>query len=104
MTGALYFEERTPLGVLVRATVVHWARIVTFKHPVMRGKESLVRATLKHPDEIRRSRKDPDVHLYYGQDPPYHICVVVRHLNDEGYVVTAYRTDKIKEGERIWVR
>ncbi len=97
-----YFEILTPLGVMVRTTAVYWARIVTFKHPVMRGKEDLVKRTLGNPAEIRRSQKDPQIHLYYAPDPPYHICVVVRHLDSEGFIVTAYRTDSIKEGERLW--
>lgn len=70
----------------------------------MRGKERLVRETLKNPVEIRRSKKDLTVHLYYGFDPPYYVCVVARHLNGAGFIVTAYRTDKIKEGERVWQR
>ncbi len=99
-----YFEVLTPLDVRVRTTVVHWAQIVTFKHPVMRGKEELVKSALLHPTEIRRSRKDPAVYLYYLPDGPYHICVVARHLNDDGFIITTYRTDIIKQGERIWPR
>ncbi len=97
-----YLEVLTPLGVLVRTTASYWARIVTFKHPVMRGKEDLVRKALSDPIEIRRSRRDKAVHLYYSQDLPYYTCVVVRHLNDKGFIITAYRTEGIKEGECVW--
>jgi len=97
-----YFEVMTPLGIIVRTTSEYWARIVTFKHPVMRGKEDLVKAALRNPVEIRRSRQDFTVHLYYTPDGPYHICVVAKHLNDEGFIITAYRTDTIKEGDHIW--
>ena len=90
------------MGIEVRTTTAYWEEIVTFKHPVMRGKESLVRETLENPIEIRSSRKDPAVHLYYGADPPYYICVVVKHLNEEGFIITTYRTDVIKEGEHVW--
>ena len=58
-----YFEIKTPLGVMVRTTAVYWAKIVTFKHPVMRGREDLVKRTLSNPVEIRRSQKDPKIHL-----------------------------------------
>ena len=98
----LYFEVRTPLGTQVRTTASYWARIVTFKHPVMRGREALVKDTLEDPTEIRRSKTDEDVHLYYRPDPPYIVCVVVKSGGSDGFVVTAYRTDKIKEGERLW--
>ena len=54
--------------------------------------------------QIRRSRSDDAVFLYYVEEPPYHVCVVVRHLNGDGFIITAYRTDTIKEGERVWTR
>ena len=99
---APYFEVVTPLGVVVRTTPDYWARIVPFKHPVMRGREGQVQGALRNPSEIRRSRKDPAVQLYYAPDPPYHVCVVVKCLGQEGFVVTAYRTEQIKEGDRLW--
>ena len=58
MSG-IYFEVLTPLGVRVRTTSAYWARIVTFKHPIMRGREVQVQATLREPEQIRRSRSDP---------------------------------------------
>ena len=100
----LFFEVNTPLGVRVRTTAAYWARIVTFKHPVMRGKEDVVKSVLRDPVEIRRSKIDSSVFLYYGPDPPYIVCVVVKSAGADGFVVTAYRTDKIKEGERLWPR
>jgi hypothetical protein len=53
-----YFKVRTPLGVEVRTTATYWGEIVTFKHPVMRGKEDSVKAALANPLEVRRSQKD----------------------------------------------
>jgi hypothetical protein len=33
------------------------------------------------------------------------VCAVVRHEKDvEGFLITAYLTDAIKEGEKIWPR
>lgn len=98
------FEVETPLGIEVRTTPDYWQEIVENKHPIMEGKASLVEATLETPREIRRSRSDENVYLYYRPEPetPYSICVVVKHLNGEGFIVTAYRTDRIKEGDRVW--
>jgi hypothetical protein len=31
-------------------------------------------------------------------------CVVVRHEGMEGFLITAYPTDKVKEGEVIWTK
>jgi len=96
------FEVNTPLGVTVRTTPAYWARIVTFKHPVMAGKEELVKKALGRPIEVRQSRRDPSVWLYYGSDPPYIVCVVVKTENSSGFIITAYRTEAIKEGVRLW--
>lgn len=85
-------------------TSARWEAIVARKHPVMRGKDALVRQALQLPSEVRRSRRDPTVHLYYAAEPgtPYHVAVVVKHLNGDGFVITAYRTDRIKEGDVVW--
>jgi len=58
---------------------------------------------LRTPDEIRRSRSDPAVLLFYRLERPGRwICAVAKRLNDEGFPITTYPTDAIKEGERIW--
>ena len=55
------------------------------------------------PDEIRQSKIDKDVFLYYKHyDRLY--CVVVRHAGMEGFLITAYPTDKVKEGDIIWTK
>jgi hypothetical protein len=99
------FQEMTPLGFEVRATSVYWELIVSVKHPVMQGEEDVVRATLRSPDQIRRSRRDPDVYLFYKLSRPGRWnCVVARRLNGEGFLVTAYPTDAVKEGDVVWIR
>ena len=97
-----YFEILTPLGVQVRTTPSYWSRIITLKHPVMAGQEKSVKLALSSPTEIRRSRSDLAVYLYYRYESPYFICVVARHLNGNGFIITAYRTNKIKRGELVW--
>lgn len=61
----LLFEVLTPLGFRVRVRRAYWELIVTVKHPVMAGREDDVKETLRNPGEIRRSRNDPDVYLFY---------------------------------------
>ncbi len=97
-----YFEIPTPIGVLVRTTHSYWDKIVTIKHPNMAGQEDVIKQFLQKPTEIRRSQSDPNVFLYYKSEPPYYVCVVARHLNGEGFIITAYRTDRIKRGESVW--
>lgn len=61
----LLFEVRTPLGFSVRVTRTRWELIATIKHPVMSGRESSVRLALESPDEVRQSRSDAEVLLFY---------------------------------------
>ena len=42
-------------------------------------------------------------YTYYKQfDRLY--CVVVKHAGTEGFLITAYPTDKVKEGDVIWTK
>lgn len=98
-----FFEVETPLGFRVRSTVVYWDLITTVKHPVMAGREEEVKATLTTPDEVRISKSDATVYLFYrtaGQKR--WVCAVAKRMNGDGFLVTAYRTSAIKEGMQIW--
>ena len=62
-----------------------------------------MRAALESPDEIRQSRTDPEVLLFYKAEASRRwTCAVVKRTNVEAFLVTAYPTDAIKEGVRIW--
>ena len=101
----VYFQITTPLGVKVRTTKTYWLRIVETKHPIMRKFENEAKQALEKPDQIRRSLQDPKVHLYYKIIGNLSVCVVVDHLTEkDGYIITAYLTDRIKEGEEIYVK
>ena len=59
--------------------------------------------SLKTPLNIEESKVDKDVFLYYKQfDRLY--CVVVKHAGTEGFLITAYPTEKVKEGDVIWTK
>ena len=97
------FEVMTPLGFRVRVTRGYWDLIVSVKHPVMAGREDDVRNTLENPDEIRQSKSDNDVYLFYKAEREKRwICAVSRQTGETGFLITTYPTDAIKEGERIW--
>lgn len=80
-----------------------WALIATVKHPVMAGQEAMVRAALENPDEIRQSRSDHEVFLFYkAQAPKRWACAVAKRAEGHAFLVTAYPTDAIKEGVHVW--
>ena|SRR3989344_1284343 len=93
------FEIRSKLGINVRITENYWQKIVKTKHTVIEGKEELVKTALIDPDHIRVSIKDPDVYLFYKQLNTNYICVVVKHLNVNAFIITIYITDRIKIGK-----
>lgn len=99
----LLFNVLTPLNCSIRVTATYWNIIVQIKHPIMAGRETEVQVTLTQPDEIRRSRSDSNIYLFYRlQQEKRWICAVVRQLNGEGFLITTYPTDAIKEGETVW--
>ena len=96
------FEVVSKLGITIRTTRRHWKLISEEKHPEIKNKEKKVMETLKNPKEIRLSKKDEMVYLYYKACKKNYYCVVVKHLNGEGFIITAYITKNIKEGILIW--
>ncbi len=98
----LLFEAETPVGFRVRVTRQRWDLIVRDKHPVMHGEETRVRSALEMPGEVRQSRTDPTVYLFYRAEKAKRwVCAVTKRSDDEGFLITAYPTDAIKEGTRI---
>ncbi len=76
------------------------------EHPAIQGREQDVHSTLVLPEQNRQSRTDDSVFLFYRTTQPGRwICTVVKRVdNDDAFVITAYPTDAIKEGETIWTR
>jgi len=101
--GDILFEVDTPLDFRVRVTRSYWELIVTIKHPVMAGRESDVQEALQNPDEIRLSRGDSAVYLFYKLERVKRwVCAVARRLDGDGFLITTFPTDAIKEGVRVW--
>jgi len=97
------FEASTPLGFTVSVMAEQLKKIVTFKHPIISGRERDIRKTLENPEEGRRSRKDPSAYLFYRAERPKRwLCAVAKKLEEEGFLITAYVTDAIKIGESVW--
>ncbi|MFI5366893.1 MAG: hypothetical protein ACHQ4J_14860 [Candidatus Binatia bacterium] len=96
------FSVETPLGFTVVVSHADWQAVVA-KHPEIAERAADVALALSSPDEVRRSRRDKQVLLFYRLERVRRWVVAVatpRGLN--GRLITAYRTDAIKEGTRIW--
>lgn len=59
--------------------------------------------TLESPEQIRQSRSDSDVFHFYGAEKSSRwVCAVAKRAADQGFLITAYPTDAIKEGTQVW--
>mgnify|MGYP006995741213 FL=1 len=73
------FEVMTPLGFHVHTTPSYWEVITKIKHPVMTGRLDDVKEALENPDEIRVSKRDSNVYLFYkAKEKRRWICVVAK--------------------------
>jgi hypothetical protein len=96
------FEILTPLNFTVRTSEEYWQKLI-IKHPDIADLESEVKQALNNPDEIRRSNRDPNLLLFYlTLKEKRWVVAVARRLNGDGFLITAYQTDAIKEGETLW--
>jgi hypothetical protein len=92
-------------GHSVRLTDERMAHIL--EHPEMCGMSAEIERVLTDPQSVRRSRSDDAVRLFYEFYAQTLVggkwlCVVVKYLDDDAFVVTAYLTDKPKTGEILW--
>jgi len=96
------FEILTPLGFCVRTSAEYWQKLI-IKHPDLADLESEIERALADPDEIRQSSRDPNVLLFYRilKEKRWAVAVA-RQLNSEGFLITAYQTNAIKEGDSLW--
>lgn len=92
-------------GRAVRLTDERIAHIL--EHDEMTRQLDKVEETVREPDVVVRSQRDPDVHLYHKHYPTTpvtekHLLVAVKVAQQDAFVLTAFFTDTIKQGERIW--
>jgi hypothetical protein len=80
---------------------------IEIDHLEMSGQIDKIQDTLALPDIIIKSRPDPDVELFYQHynTTPVtekYLCVVVKVLAGDLFIITAYFTDTIKKGIILW--
>ena len=82
---------------------------IEIDHPEMSGQIDKVQEVLLEPDMIVRSKVDSEVELFYRHYKitpvtEKYLCVVVKVLTNDLFIITAYFTDVIKRGEPLWKR
>ena len=92
-------------GHKIRLTDERLAHIL--EHPEMKNLGAEIEHVLRQPQFVRHSRSDETVRLFYEFYAQTIVggkwlCVVVKYLESDAFVVTAYLTDKPKAGEDLW--
>ena len=99
------YEAVSVVGKKIRTSQSYWKWICDVKHDEVEGQINLVLLTLEDADEVYQKSDDKDVHLYYKKINRHFVCVVTRHLNGDGFIVTAYLTSKRKrKGVHIYAK
>ncbi len=92
-------------GLAIRLTDERLAHIL--EHPEMKGLEGAIEETLLHPERVVESFSDPQARVYYrfylgtlvGDK---FVCVIVKVMGGDAFVLTAYLTDRVKKGVLLW--
>lgn len=77
------------------------------EHPEMSDLEPAIVETVARPLRVMQSLSDAQARLYYRwymgtRVGDKYLCVVVKVVGSDAFVLTAYLTDSIKKGQQIW--
>jgi hypothetical protein len=100
----LYFRDLKNRSIRLTAERLHYFEA---DHPEMAAQTPRIAETLATPDRIVRSRSDSTGELFYTWylSTPVttkFLCVVVKVLPDDHFIITSYYTDAVKGGEALW--
>jgi hypothetical protein len=92
-------------GLPIRLTDERRAHIL--EHPEMVPMEAAIQETLLEPVQVVQSLSDPEARLYYRfyfrtMVGGKYLCVVVKVRDADAFVLTAYLTDRVKRGVKLW--
>ena len=96
----IIFEVIDKNEKLIRLTNKQHSHIMD-EHPYMHKYIEEIKETLQKPDKITSYSFDENVRYFYKSykhldNPNKYIIVIVKYLNGEGYVISAYLETKIK--------
>ena len=76
-------------------------------HPEMLGQIEKMKQTLLNPDRVVKSMTDSSVenfYRFYDKTPvtKKYLCIAVKVLEEDLFIITAYFTDTVKRGDILW--
>jgi hypothetical protein len=92
-------------GLSIRFTDERSAHVM--EHPEITELETAIEETLLRPEKVVESFSDPQARLYYRfytdtRVGDKYLCVVVKVVVEDAFVLTAYLTDQVKKGVQLW--
>ncbi|RLF12951.1 MAG: hypothetical protein DRJ69_00185 [Thermoprotei archaeon] len=101
----ILFEVYSYDGRRVRLTRTQWLHIAVF-HPEVAGEEDKIKRAVKDPDVVLAgATEDTRVYYRFYRDTPVspkYLAVVVKILDEEGFIITSYFTERVRRGRIIW--
>lgn len=100
------FRYKSKLGREIELTTER-KNYILIRHPELKKHFGKIRKVLASPDEIRISKRDRQVLLFYKYFARIlggKYIVVVAKFNLRNFIITAHVTDKVKIGEKYEAR
>ncbi|MEA2089825.1 MAG: hypothetical protein U9O89_03590 [Thermoproteota archaeon] len=99
------FKILSKMGKVVSLDEDRWHHVL--EHPEMQNQLDRIKKTVVNPDEVRESVHDSSVFLFYKlyektSVTEKYLLIIVKTLNREGFIVTAFFTDRVKKGGVVW--
>ncbi len=99
MDANYIFEIKDKSGRVIHLTKERWAHIRK-KHPEV-GDYEILKDGIERFEKITNYSFDPSVHYLYKfykhrKSSKRYLCVAIKYLNGDGYVITAYFDTKIR--------
>ncbi len=94
------FEVIDKTGRKIRLTKKQW-RHINSRHPALTKYTREMKEALRNPDAITNSKTDKNVYLYYKfykylKSPHKYLLLIVKYLNSEGFIISAFFEKNIK--------
>ncbi len=96
------FEIEDKSKRIIYLTEERWSHIKT-DHPEMSTNLEEIKMLLVNPEFVRKSEYDENVRFYYRyykniESEAKYLLIAVKYLNGQGFVITAFYTNKVKGG------
>ena len=96
----MIFKIKDKTGRIIHLTKERWNHI-TQQHPEITINQEEIQNILIKPLVIKKAEFDDTINYYYKyykhrKEPEKYLLVIVKYLNNHGYIITAYYVKNLK--------